>query len=200
NLLSAVRTAGSDHARGMGVLVVMDDRIISARENRKLYPRTGGFSGGEMGMVGVVAGDGPEFFFRPVRKHGAETDFDIATIDILPKVELVYSYPGGDGPRLGDGTQGLVVTTTGFSPSERDAFTDIRKKGVVIAQVFPSGEHVLQSSPGAPGPRPAGASGPPIPPTVAVQHLTPQKARIMLMLALTKTKEPREVQRFFDEY
>ncbi|HTM30335.1 MAG TPA: asparaginase [Vicinamibacterales bacterium] len=200
NLLSAVRTAGSDHARGMGVLVVMDDRIISARENRKLYPRTGGFSGGEMGMVGVVAGDGPEFFFRPVRKHGAETDFDIATIDVLPKVELVYSYPGGDGPRLGDGTQGLVVTTTGFSPSERDAFTDIRKRGVVIAQVFPSGEHVLQSSPGAPGLRPAGASGPPIPPTVAVQHLTPQKARIMLMLALTKTKEPREVQRFFDEY
>jgi len=200
NLLSAVRTAGSDHARGMGVLVVMDDRIISARENRKLYPRTGGFSGGEMGMVGVVAGDGPEFFFRPVRKHGAETDFDIAAIDVLPKVELVYSYPGGDGPRLGDGTQGLVVTTTGFSPSERDAFTDIRKKGVVIAQVFPSGEHVLQSSPGAPGPRPAGASGPPLPPTVAVQHLTPQKARIMLMLALTKTKEPREVQRFFDEY
>jgi L-asparaginase len=200
NLLSAVRTAGSDHARGMGVLVVMDDRIISARENRKLYPRTGGFSGGEMGMVGVVAGDGPEFFFRPVRKHGAETDFDIAAIDVLPKVELVYSYPGGDGPRLGDGTQGLVVTTTGFSPSERDAFTDIRKRGVVIAQVFPSGEHVLQSSPGAPGPRPAGASGPPLPPTVAVQHLTPQKARIMLMLALTKTKEPREVQRFFDEY
>jgi L-asparaginase len=200
NLLSAVRTAGSDHARGMGVLVVMDDRIISARENRKLYPRTGGFSGGEMGMVGVVAGDGPEFFFRPVRKHGAETDFDIAAIDVLPKVELVYSYPGGDGPRLGEGTQGLVVTTTGFSPSERDAFTDIRKKGVVIAQVFPSGEHVLQRSPGPTGPRPVGANGPPLPPTVAVQHLTPQKARIMLMLALTKTKEPREVQRFFDEY
>jgi len=202
NLLSAVRTAGSPRARGMGVLVVMDDRIISARENRKLYPRTGGFSGGEMGMVGVVAGNGPEFFFQPVRKHGVETEFDITTIDTLPKVELVYSYPGGEGPRLGDGTQGLVVTTTGFSPSERDAFTEVRRKGVVIVQVFPSGEHVAQAFQGGgtgAGPRPAG-SQPPLPPSVAVQHLTPQKARILLMLALTKTKDPREVQRFFDEY
>lgn len=202
NLLSAVRTAGSPGARGMGVLVVMDDRIISARENRKLYPRTGGFSGGEMGMLGVVAGNGPEFFFQPVRKHGVETEFDITTIDTLPKVELVYSYPGGEGPRLGDGTQGLVVTTTGFSPSERDAFTEVRRKGVVMVQVFPSGEHVAQafqgSGPGA-GPRPAG-SQPPLPPSVAVQHLTPQKARILLMLALTKTKDPREIQRFFDDY
>jgi L-asparaginase type II len=202
NLLAAVRTAGAPQSRGMGVLVVMDDRIISARENRKLYPRTGGFSGGEMGMVGVVSSSGPQYFFRPVRKHGAETEFDIGTVEALPKVELVYSYPGGDGPRLGDGTQGLVVTTTGYSPSERDGFNEVRRKGVVIAQVFPSGEHVAQvPQGGGPGPRPAGSSNqPPLPPSVAVQHLTPQKARILLMLALTKTKDPKEVQRFFDEY
>ena len=202
NLLSAVRTAASPEARGMGVLVVMDDRIISARENRKLYPRTGGFSGGEMGMLGVVAANGPEFFFRPVRRHGTDTEFDVATIDTLPKVELVYSYPGGDGPRLGEGTQGMVVTTTGFSPSEREAFTDIRRKGVVVVQVFPSGDHVATSFQGGGGPRPTGQGGnaQPLPPTVAVQHLLPQKARILLMLALTRTKDPREIQRIFDEY
>ncbi len=74
NLLAAVRTAGSTRARGMGVMVVMDDRIISARENRKLYPRTGGFSGGEMGVLGIMGGSGPEFFFKPLaqarRGHG----------------------------------------------------------------------------------------------------------------------------------
>ena len=109
---------------------------------------------------------------------------------------------GGEGPRLGDGTQGLVVTSTGYSPSERDGFNEVRRKGVVIAQVFPSGEHVPQGSQGqGEGPRPAGTtSQPPLPPSVAVQHLTPQKARILLMLALTKTRDPREVQRFFDEY
>ena len=201
NLLSAVRTAASTEARGMGVLVVMDDRIISARENRKLYPRSGGFSGGEMGMLGIVAANGPEFFFRPVHKHGADTEFDVSAIDLLPRVELVYSYPGGDGPRLGEGTEGVVVTTTGFSPSERDAITEIRRKGVVLVQVFPSGEHVATAFSGT-GPRPTGqgSNAQPLPPTVAVQHLLPQKARILLMLALTRTKDPREIQRMFDQY
>lgn len=201
NLLSAVRTAGSAAARGMGALVVMDDRIISARENRKLYPRAGGFSGGEMGLLGVVADRGPTFFFRPARRHGADTEFDVFAIPALPRVELVFSYPGGEGPRLGEGTEGMVVATTGFSPSEREAFAEVRRRGVVLAQVFPSGEHVA-SGPSGSGPRPTGqgANAQPLPPTVAVQHLLPQKARILLMLALTKTKDPREIQRIFDEY
>ena len=212
NLLSAVRTAGSPRSRGMGVMVVMDDRIISARENRKLYPRTGGFSGGEMGVLGIVGGGGPEFFFKPMRRHGVDTEFDVADVATLPKVELVFSYPGGDGPRLGDGTEGLVVATTGFSPSERDAFTEIRRRGVVMVQAFPSGEHVAGGNAGPSSSRPAGAPGATqggnpfgnqnqnLPPTVVVQHLLPQKARILLMLALTRTKDPREVQRMFNEY
>ncbi len=211
NLLSAVRTAGSPDARGMGVMVVMDDRIISARENRKLYPRTGGFSGGEMGMLGVVAGGGPEFFFKPVRRHGVDTEFDVAAIDALPKVELAFSYPGGEGHRVSDGTAGVVLATTGSSPGERESFADIRRKGIVLVQAFPSGEHVASSG-GAPAAaraaaaRGQGAPGAPaafgagLPPTVNVHHLLPQKARILLMLALTKTKDPREVQRYFDEY
>lgn len=216
NLLSAVRTAAAPGARGMGVMVVMDDRILSARENRKLYPRTGGFSTGEMGMLGVVAGRGPEFFFKPARRHGGDTEFDITAIDTLPTVELVFSYPGGEGPRLGPNTQGVVaVTTSGFAPGERDAFTEIRRRGIVLVQAFPTGEHVAGGAPG-PGPGPGGGprgpqsgpqAGPPpggagmnLPPPVAVQHLLPQKARILLMLALTKTRDPREIQRFFGEY
>jgi L-asparaginase type II len=200
NLLSAVRTAGAKDARGMGVMVVMDDRILSARESRKIYPRTGGFSGGEMGMLGVVGGGGPEFFFRPVRRHGAQTEFDVARITTLPSVELVYSYPGGAGPRLGADTVGVVVTSTGFSPSERDAFLEVRRRGVVMAQVFPSGEHVPGTSGGS-GVQGAAAQGQaPLPPIVSVQHLLPQKARILLMLALTQTKDAREIQRLFDAY
>jgi L-asparaginase len=96
----------------------------------------------------------------------------------------------------------MVITTTGLSPSEREAFTDIRRKGVVMVQVFPSGEHVANGFQGGGGPRPAGQGGDAqaLPPTVAVQHLLPQKARILLMLALTRTRDPREVQRIFDEY
>ena len=209
NLLAAVRTAGSPRSRGMGVMVVMDDRIISARENRKLYPRTGGFSTGEMGMLGVMASSGPQFFFKPARRQGVDTEFDIGAIGTLPKVELVFSYPGGEGPRLAPDTEGVVaVTTSGFAPGERDAFQEIRRKGIVLVQAFPSGENVAGSAPGGPpgaaggqdgaGPRPVGA--PNLPPTVSVQHLLPQKARILLMLALTRTKDPREIQRMFNEY
>jgi L-asparaginase len=88
NLLAAVRTAASSQAVGKGVMVVMDDRILSAREVRKQYQRVGGFGVGEMGMLGVVGADGPEFFFTPVRRHGAESEFDLRGVDSLPRVEL----------------------------------------------------------------------------------------------------------------
>lgn len=75
NLLAAVRTAVSPQAPGKGVLVVMDDRIISAREVRKHYQRVGGFEGGEMGMLGVVGTGGPEFFLHrcAVEGHAASS-------------------------------------------------------------------------------------------------------------------------------
>jgi len=69
-----------------------------------------------------------------------------------------------------------------------------------MAQVFPSGDHV----PGASGSGGQGGGAQqgqaPLPPIVSVQHLLPQKARILLMLALTRTKDAREVQRIFSEY
>jgi L-asparaginase len=212
NLLSAVRTAGAPESRGMGVMVVMDDRIISARESRKLYPRSGGFDGGEMGMLGVVASAGPRFFFKPIRRYGENSEFDVRAIDQLPRVELAFSYPGGQGHRLGEGVEGLVVATTGFSPTEREAFVEIRRKGIVLVQAFPSGEHVAGGGgdQAGRGPEPTRGGGQgsdgdrtpqaTLPPSVSVQHLMPQKARILLMLALTKTKDPREVQRIFNEY
>jgi L-asparaginase type II len=196
NLLSAVRTAGSPAARGMGVMVVMDDRILSARENRKIYPRNGGFSTGEMGMLGVVAQHGPEFFFAPVRRRGEQTEFDVANVDKLPQVDLTFSYPGGAGYRMSDGARGLVVATTGMAPSERESFDAIRKSGVIVVTTFPSGDHV--ASPG----RFAGGGGAPGQgqPMISAQHLLPSKCRILLMLALTKTSDAREIQRMFSEY
>src|SRR5215813_9295691 len=58
NLLSSVRVAAAHEARGKGVMVVMDDRILSARDTEKMYARNGGFSAREMGMIGIVARHG----------------------------------------------------------------------------------------------------------------------------------------------
>jgi L-asparaginase len=209
NLLAAVRTAVAPQAVGKGVLVVMDDRIISARENRKYYQRTGGFDGGEMGMLGVVASSGPEFFFAPVRKHGSASEFDLSRVDSLPRVELTFSFPGGTGPRFDGVPAGVVVATTGFTRAESEAYRALKQAGVVLVTAFPSGDNVnagfrpdttrrdtatMRDSGGRVIPPPA-----PAPPTLSSQHLTPQKARFLLMVALTRTKDLREIQRMFEE-
>jgi L-asparaginase len=208
NLIAAVRTAASPQAVGKGVLVVMDDRILSAREVRKQYQRVGGFTVGEMGMLGVVGSGGPEFFFAPVRRHGPASEFDLAGVDSLPRVELAFSYPGGTGPRYDTLPAGVVVATTGFAPAEAPAFRALRQAGVVVVTAFPSGDNVNAPPPPRPDPsRPDTATADPDeraeragPPGVVSQHLTPQKARILLMLALTRTRDPAEVQRYFREY
>ncbi len=212
NLLAAVRTATAPAALGKGVMVVMDDRILSAREVRKNYQRVGGFTGGEMGMLGVVASTGPEFFFAPVRRHGATTEFDVASIDSLPRVDLLFSYPGGVGPAFDSLPTGVVVATTGFTPAEGTAFRRLRQQGVVVVSAFPSGDNVTAVRPARERTADSTRAAPvtpedsvraleaAAPPGVIVHHLTPQKARILLMLALTRTRDPLELQRYFLEY
>lgn len=211
NLLSAVRTAAAPSAVGKGVMVVMDDRILSAREVRKEYQRVGGFTVGEMGMLGVVASSGPEFFFSPVRRRGAQSEFDLAGVDSLPRVELAFSYPGGTGPRYDTLPAGVVVATTGFSAGEGTPYRMLRQQGVVLVTAFPSGDNVNAPS-RFPAPQAdsmrrdtsaadsAARAERGAAPTIVSQHLTPQKARILLMLALTKTRDPRELQRYFTTY
>jgi L-asparaginase type II len=218
NLLSAVRTAAAPQSVGKGVMVVMDDRIISAREARKLYPRAGGFSSGEMGMLGVVSSAGPEYFFVPARRRGSASEFDLDGLSTLPTVELTFAYPGGTGPRLEQAPAGIVVSSTGFTCAESRAFQALARAGTVVVTAFPSGEHVEGGTREPEPVRPRNDSTPrfaqrmcpgldsafvaaaPWIPTLVAQHLTPAKARILLMLALTRTKELLEIQRMFDSY
>jgi L-asparaginase len=220
NLLSAVRTAAAPEAVGKGVMVVMDDRILSAREVRKQYQRVGGFTVGEMGMLGVVSSGGPEFFFSPTRRHGSASEFDLAGVDSLPRVELTFSFPGGTGPVFETAPAGIVVATTGFAPGEGVPYRTLRQQGVVIVTAFPSGDNVNappRARPTTPDSATSSATSRAAsmdttaadsaeraeragPPSVVSQHLTPQKARILLMLALTKSRDPREIQRYFTEY
>lgn len=215
NLLSAVRVAAAPQSVGKGVMVVMDDRIISAREVRKLYQRTGGFSGGEMGMLGVVGSNGPDFLFAPTRRHGENSEFDLRKVDSLPRVTLEYSYPGGTGPRYDQPPAGVAVASNGMTRAESEAYTALRRTGVVVVSVFAYGDNMSavrdpdsprsEPRPIAPNDstRPDSARGPQqpsAPPMVTAQHLTPAKARILLMLALTRTRDPLEIQRYFLRY
>src|SRR5439155_26199262 len=83
NLLSAVRVAAAHDARDKGVMVVMDDRIISACDALKMYARNGGFSARELGMIGVVARIGVDFFYSQTRSKTSSTDLDVSTFNTL---------------------------------------------------------------------------------------------------------------------
>jgi L-asparaginase/Glu-tRNA(Gln) amidotransferase subunit D len=129
-----------------------------------------------------------EFFYAPVRKHTAQAEFDVANIDRLPRVDIHYSFAGSAGGGETD-ARGIVVATTGLTPLERVYYDSLIRKGVVVAATFPSGSQVAS---------PAGIRDPLS--VIAIERLTPVHARILLMLALTKTDAPREIQRIFEQY
>jgi L-asparaginase len=188
NLLSAVRVAAAHDSREKGTLVVMDDRIISARDVQKVYARTGGFSAPEMGVLGVVARHGVEYFYAPTRRHTAAAEFDVRELNSLPRVDIQYSYAGAEGGGKTE-AKAVIVATTGLSVAERAYYDGLQRRGVVIATTFPSGDQVASPNLG----RDAF-------PTIAVKRMTPTHARILMMLALTKTQDLREIQRIFDQY
>jgi len=189
NLLAAIRVAASPKARGQGALIVMDERILSARDTEKLYARSGGFDAGEMGMLGVVAAHGVEFFYTPSRRHTSKSEFDIGSLQELPTVDVHYSYAGSSGGATAESVKGIVIATTGLTPTERSYYDGLQRRGVIIAATFPSGENV--ASPTSVNDSTLG---------IAVERLSPLHARILLMLALTKTNNPDEIQRIFSEY
>ncbi|MEE4277283.1 MAG: asparaginase [Halieaceae bacterium] len=210
NLLAAVKTAVSPESRDRGVMVVMDERILSARQVRKDYPRVGGFG---TGLIGLVGAKEPAFLYRPSRPHTQHSEFRMQSDTVLPDVDLVFSYSGGRGPNYVEGEEpaGVVITTTNMTCAENLAVRDLARRGVPVVSVFPTGEslrrvgEIEESAPErarescsklAGDPRWEGAWIPPLP----AQMLTPQKARILLMLALNSTRERSELERIFSSY
>ncbi|MEM6484912.1 MAG: asparaginase [Pseudomonadota bacterium] len=208
NLLAAVKTAVSPLSGDRGVLVVMDERILSAREVRKDYPRVGGF---QTGRIGLVGGEGPEYLYSPTRPHTHRSEFIIDDELELVDVPLVFSYSGGLGNYFPKSTAGLVITTTNTTCDERLALQVLARAGTAVVTAFPTGQSIRKLRPTeatapkrarescarlAGDPRWEGEWIPPIP----AQMLTPQKARILLMLALTKTQEREALAELFSRY
>jgi L-asparaginase len=209
NLLAAVRTAIAEASRDRGTLVVMDERILSARVVRKDYPRVGGFG---TGLIGLVNSEGPHYLYRPTRPHTHRSEFRVNEDTELPAVDLVFSYSGGLGPSYGDERPaGVVVATTNMTCDEGLAFRALARAGTPVVAAFPTGESLRSVSPVlaeapqrsrdscdelADDPRWDGEWIPPLP----ARMLTPQKARILLMLALAQTRERGELERIFTTY
>jgi L-asparaginase len=198
NLVGALRVAAAPDARGLGVLVVLNDEIQAAREVTKTSTlRLETFRSADVGMLGYADPDGRVAVYRrPARRHAPDTEFDVTGLATLPRVDIAYSYAGADRAAIdafvSAGARGIVAASLApgmTTADEQAALIEARRQGVLVA---------LSSRAG---------SGRVLPRAVlrergfvVADNLLPQKARILAMLALTRTDDPPEIQRMFDEY
>jgi L-asparaginase len=198
NLLNAVATAASSDARGKGVLVVLNDTILSARDVTKTRTyRVEAFAAPDTGALGYADADRRVVFYhQPLRPHTTATEFDVRGRSELPRVDVVTSYVGADGAAIdalvAAGARGIVSAGTGAgrpTPAEDEALGRAREAGVAVCIGTRVGAGRTVRSPGL---RKRGM--------VAADNLQPWKARVLLALALTVTDDPDEIQRMFDSY
>lgn len=194
NLLDAIRVALSPESRGKGMLVTLHEEIHSARDVLKTNQRPGGFVSPGAGILGHVEADRVSFYYLPTRRHTFESEFDIRSIKSLARVDIVSAYVGGDDAAaqacVAMGAEGLVVHGYAYNgrPSEdqRAGLEQLAVSGIAIVLVNRGGR----------GRVPVDLDDP----YIQGDTLPAHKARILLMLGLTITKEPRELQRMFNEY
>jgi L-asparaginase len=198
NLLNAVRVAADPSSRGRGALVLLNDTIHAARDVTKTATfRVHTFQGRDLGPMGYADPDGQVVYYHsPERRHTLLSEFHIRRITELPRVDVVVSYVGGDGALIdaavAAGAQGLVSAGTGGgrpTPLEDEALDRAARAGVVVCQSSRVGSGRVVRAPSL------AARG-----LVAADNLVPWKARILLALALTHTRDPDTIQVIFDTY
>ena len=197
NLVNGVRTAADPASRGRGVLVLLNDEIQAAREVTKTSNwRMQTFRTPDFGVLGHADADSIAYYRKPERRHAPDTEFDVAAIESLPRVDIAWAYAGSDGTAMrafiAAGAKGLV--SAGFAPgmapsADFAAMKDAVRQGIVVVQSSRAGSGRIYRS------KKLTEAG-----VLAADNLNPQKARILLALALTRTSDPAEVARIFATY
>lgn len=199
NLYNAVIVAADRASKGKGVLIAMNGNILGAREASKM--NTVGietFQSPNSGTLGHILNGKVSYNVLPIKKHTINSVFDVSHLKKLPKVGIVYSYSNIDAdmvsPMLENGYQGIVHAGVGNGNIHKNVFPvliDARKKGILVVRSsrVPSGPTSLDAEVDDAQYE-----------FIASQELNPQKARILLMLALTQTSDWKQIQQYFNEY
>jgi L-asparaginase len=189
NLTNAARAAVDPRARGRGTMVLMDDRLLAARDVTKTNStRLDTFQAPERAPIAIVDADG--LFYRGPSPGRSTPLFDITALRELPRVDVVYGYAGADSvvidALVAAGAKGLVMAGVGrggLTPAQNGALRRARAAGVAVVVGTRTGAGRV------PVERDDGMIG--------AGDLNPQKARVLLMLALARTTDPREIARIF---
>ncbi|MBI1397508.1 MAG: asparaginase [Betaproteobacteria bacterium] len=195
NLANAVRVAASTEARGLGVLVVLNDEIHAAREVTKTATwRLQTFRTPDFGALGHADADRIAIYRRPARRHAPNGPFSIDDLRSPARVDISYCYAGVDGTAVrafvAAGARGIV--SAGFapgmvSPAELDALREAVAAGLVVVQSSRGGSGRVPTTE-----RIAEAG------MIGADNLNPQKARIFLSLALNRTRDVAAIRELFE--
>ena len=199
NLYNAVAVAADPGAKGRGVMVVSNDDLFAAREVQKTNTTDlQTFVAPNRGPIGEVYYGKPWYFGRPATRHGVNSEFSLDGVTKLPRVDIVYAHENADGvlveAAVAAGAKGLVLAGVGDGNTSRsmlDALAAAAKSGVLVVRSSRVGSGIVRRNIEI---NDDGLG------FVAALELNPQKARVLLRLALLKTRSPAEAQRIFSEY
>lgn len=199
NLYNSVVTAASKDSYGRGVMIVMNGLILGAHSTQKMNTvDVQTFQAPDAGPLGYVYNSRPYYNMQTLKRHTTQSVFDVKGLKELPKVGIVYAYSNIDAdvmePFLTKGYKGIIHAGLGNGNYHKNIFPSLleaRKKGILVVRSsrVPTGPTTLYDEVDDEKYE-----------FVASWELNPQKARVLLMLALTKTNDWREIQKYFEEY
>lgn len=199
NIFNAVVVAASPQARGKGVLVSLNDTINGARDVTKTSTSAvDTFRSPDLGLLGYVQDGKVLFYKQSTRLHTTRSVFDVSRLEALPRVEIVYGYADNSRVMLdaavAAGAKGIIHAGVGngsLFDEVKQGLSDAQKKGVVIVRSSRVGSGIVARN---------GEANDDQLRFVVSDTLNPQKARVLLALALTRTSDPAEIQRLFYQY
>ncbi len=199
NLFNAVAVAADGDARGRGVLVVANDDIHSGRDVHKTHTTAvQTFVSLNRGPIGRVYYGKPRYFNMPAHRHTTRSEFPVAGVTSYPRVDIVYAHEGVDGTMVkaavAAGAKGIVLAGVGDGNATRamiDALSEARRQGVVVVRSSHVGFGIVRRNLEVDD----DALG-----FVAAMDLNPQKARVLLRMALTLSPDVTVIQRAFEDY
>ncbi len=199
NLFNAVSVAIDPAARGRGVLVVLNDVVHYARETTKTNTTSlQTFDSPNRGVAGFVLFGKTRWFSKPEWKHTSGSQFAGKIPDALPRVDILYAY-ANVGPEMlkaavAAGAKGIVLAGVGDGNATAnlvDALASAAKSGVVVVRSSRTNSGAVVRNVELDDDKLG---------FVAAQELNPQKARVLLQLALTETKDVGAIQKLYDQY
>ena len=199
NFYNAVAVAANPEAASRGVMVVVNDWIHGASSLTKTSTTAvQTFLSPVWGLIGTVAYGEIEFYRGPVGRHTVNSEFRLDNVTSLPRVDIILAHENMDGvlinAAVAAGARGIVIAGVGngnMTQAAIGALAEAAKQGVVCVR----STRVATGQVGRNVEVDDDKYG-----FVASLAHNPQKARVLLRLALTRTSDVKQIQKYFDEY